>query len=243
MTKCSRFRGLIAAGLITAITPSALAQNGAAGNASTGLATATITPARAGILSWQGFYVGLSAGFGLGRSIQNYQRAGDHGTAAVAPSGFLGSLSVGYNHLLGTSMLIGVEGDIGLMGLRQDDKEVFDGHVWKPAFGPLWGTLRARAGWLMLDNLLLYVTGGAAFMQTDNWTLGNTTPESSWDGRLRTGWVAGAGVEYALGGKWTVKAEYLFMDFGMHRGLSQNLEPYWYKDQVHMLRIGFTRHF
>lgn len=32
------------------------------------------------------------------------------------------------------------------------------------------------------------------------------------------GWVAGAGVETALGGNWTAKVEYLFMDLGGSAG-------------------------
>jgi outer membrane immunogenic protein len=32
------------------------------------------------------------------------------------------------------------------------------------------------------------------------------------------GWVAGAGVETALGGNWTAKFEYLFMDLGSATG-------------------------
>lgn len=30
----------------------------------------------------------------------------------------------------------------------------------------------------------------------------------------KTGWTAGAGVEYALSKEWTIKAEYLYVNFG-----------------------------
>jgi len=56
------------------------------------------------------------------------------------------------------------------------------------------------------------VTGGAAFagigVSVCN-TLGCVNDSAS-----RIGWTAGAGVEYALMGQWTLKVEYLYANFG-----------------------------
>lgn len=97
---------------------------------------------------WQGMYIGLSAGYGWGDSEHFYDRNDNHGTANQSLEGGLGSVTLGYNHLVSPNFLIGVEGDLGFMDLGADDKVTFDGHVWRPQFDGLWGTVRARAGFL-----------------------------------------------------------------------------------------------
>jgi len=75
-------------------------------------------------------------------------------------------------------------------------------------------TARTRAG-VVLDNLLLYVTGGVAGGQfRTTWT--NFAPPilvqadiSEW----RWGWVAGFGTEWAWSDRVTVRSEALYVDF------------------------------
>jgi outer membrane immunogenic protein len=43
---------------------------------------------------------------------------------------------------------------------------------------------------------------------------GGVCLEAAATSATRTGWTAGAGVEYAVTNNWTLKAEYLYMDFG-----------------------------
>jgi outer membrane immunogenic protein len=57
------------------------------------------------------------------------------------------------------------------------------------------GSIRLRGG-LGFDRFLAYGTGGAAFRDFDD-----------------LGWVAGAGVEYALTDRWTAGVEFLHYDF------------------------------
>ncbi len=192
---------------------------------------------------WDGFYLGGSLGYGFGESRQQLDRGNNHGYDEVDPDGFVASVTAGYNFRLTAGLVAGIEADIGVMNLSDDDKSVFDAHSWKPQFGPLWGTVRGRLGYLMGENLLIYGTGGVAFMQTDNWTVGNNWNESSWDAKMRTGWTLGAGMEYALGEHWSAKAEWLYMDFGKHSGNTEDNDPYWYDDSAHVVRIGFNYRF
>jgi len=192
---------------------------------------------------WSGFYLGGSLGYGFGESRQNLDRNDNHGYASVKPDGFTGSLAAGYNFMLGPSMLIGAEGEIGVMNLSRNDKPIYDGHSWKPQFGPLWGSLRGRVGYVLNRDFLLYGTAGLAFMQTDNWTVGNNWNESSWDAKMRSGWVIGAGLEYALTERWSAKAEYLYMDFGRHKGRTEDNDPYWYDDSASIVRVGVNYRF
>jgi outer membrane immunogenic protein len=85
-------------------------------------------------------------------------------------------------------------------------------------------TLRGRMGqsW---DRLLLYATGGLAFGEIKSQT--NVTfataggfPVFNGASHIgsatagRTGWVVGGGAEYAFAPKWSMKAEFLFIDLG-----------------------------
>lgn len=79
-----------------------------------------------------------------------------------------------------------------------------------------YGALRLRLGYAM-DSFLPYVTGGIAWARhevtysQDFFGLGGTDVRET-KGHL--GWVAGAGVEYALTKSFSVKAEYLYADYG-----------------------------
>jgi outer membrane immunogenic protein len=88
------------------------------------------------------------------------------------------------------------------------------------------GTVRGRLGYTFGPSLL-YVTGGLAYgnVQTNSAVAGNTffagngATVNNFSGAVntsgtKTGWVLGAGIEAALWSNWTVKAEYLYMDFG-----------------------------
>ena len=73
----------------------------------------------------------------------------------------------------------------------------------------------------MSSNLMAYVTGGLALTRlgvsnsfSDNVPLGAGTAGSANASATKAGWVVGGGLEYALIKNWSIKAEYLFMDFG-----------------------------
>ena len=82
------------------------------------------------------------------------------------------------------------------------------------------GTLRARIGVTPFgnDRVLVYVTGGLAyarvktahsFIDVDN-ASGYAGSSSGWE----AGGTIGAGLEWGIGGGWTLKAEYLYYDLG-----------------------------
>jgi outer membrane immunogenic protein len=95
------------------------------------------------------------------------------------------------------------------------------------------GTVRGRIGPTITPTILAYVTGGLAYGEvkasdTVNGTNitnpagqgvnGGTilTPVSATFGNssTRVGWTVGAGLEGAIGGNWTAKIEYLYIDLG-----------------------------
>ena len=186
---------------------------------------------------WSGIYLGASIGYGWGDSEQEYDRNDNHGIASTSPEGVLAALTAGYNYDAGGGIILGIEGDLGLMDLTADDKVVYDGHIYKTHFGSWWGTLRGRAGYAF-DNTLVYGTAGFAFMEVDEVSIGNTPGETATNRSARTGWVLGAGVEHAFAPNASVKLEYLHMDFGRYDGLSGNQETFYFDNTVDLVRAG-----
>lgn len=140
--------------------------------------------------SWRGFYAGANVGYQWGATTNN----------PTDPWGPAGGLQAGYNWQFG-QFVFGGETDLQLSGA--DDTFA----PWKFS-NPWFGTLRGRAGWAT-SNILLYGTLGLAYgtLEAHNTTTG--TRES----KTHTGWAAGAGLEVALTGNWSARAEYLYVDF------------------------------
>ncbi len=59
----------------------------------------------------------------------------------------------------------------------------------------------------------VYGKGGVAFAH-DNDSLNDTFGNTASASLTRTGWTAGAGLEYAFAPNWTAKIEYDYLDFG-----------------------------
>jgi len=82
------------------------------------------------------------------------------------------------------------------------------------------GTTRGRVGFVVTpDNrLMIYGTGGVAYGGgSTNFSVFDASTGAFWSGNpssSRVGWVAGAGVEYALTNNWTIRGEYLYADLG-----------------------------
>jgi outer membrane immunogenic protein len=87
------------------------------------------------------------------------------------------------------------------------------------------GTVRGRAGFLVMPPLLAYMTAGLAYGgASSNTTLaeqvagpcdcGPFPAVAGSTSTARAGWTVGGGVEYMFAPQWTVKAEYLYYDLG-----------------------------
>jgi outer membrane immunogenic protein len=78
------------------------------------------------------------------------------------------------------------------------------------------GTLRARTG-IVVDNLLLYATGGFAYANFDrSWAFfedvsGTTTTFAAQ--KTLFGWTGGVGTEWAWNSNWSMQSEVLYMRF------------------------------
>jgi outer membrane immunogenic protein len=145
----------------------------------------------------------------------------------------LGGLQAGYNWQI-QQWVLGLEADIQATGEKDDP--IFCSAIGCPAGSligtsttklPWFGTVRGRVGysWNYAPNrpILFFLTGGLAYGEVDaSYTgglvggpLGAVSVSST-----RAGWTAGAGGEGRLGEtNWTLKVEYLYMDFGNVSGI------------------------
>jgi len=189
---------------------------------------------------FHGFYYGLSAGFGFGDSTLFSDLDDSRPIASTEPSGFMGSVTAGYNWRLGYGLIYGVEADLGLMDVSAEDKVASDGSIYKTQLGPLWGTLRARLGFMLSDRMMVFATGGGAFMQVDDVSVGTAAATTALTEDFQTGYVIGAGAEYALSDTMSIKAEYLYMDFGRISGIGANGGAFSSENEIQLVRGGLN---
>jgi outer membrane immunogenic protein len=189
---------------------------------------------------FHGFYYGLSAGFGFGNSTLFDDLDNSRAIASTEPSGFMGSVTAGYNWRLGYGLVYGVEADLGLMDVSAEDKLASDGSIYKTQLGPLWGTLRARLGFMLSDRMMVFATGGGAFMQADDVSVGSGATTTALTEDFQTGYIIGAGAEYALSDTMSIKAEYLYMDFGRVSGLTANGGEFSFENEIQLVRAGLN---
>ncbi|KAF2990142.1 porin family protein [Methylocystis sp. MJC1] len=170
--------------------------------------------------TWTGFYGGLNAGGAIGAGI------GANVLGDKSPSGVVGGGQLGFNYQLGRYFVIGAENDFQGSSLTARD----DGPNHRDASLPWFGTARGRIGFALAEpRLLFYGTGGLAFGQ----------PKVAGDGKLRVGWTAGGGVEWAFLPKWSAKLEYLYTD--IFRDFKNDVADR--HARFHTIRAGVNYHF
>ena len=170
--------------------------------------------------SWSGFYIGANAGGSWGRDSTDYNVFGfPLFSTSQNLNGFIGGGQIGWNWQTG-AWVWGVEADFQGTSQKGDIVTPIDGFGTTNDYNQKlsWlGTVRGRVGFTPAPRWLIYATGGFAYANvetTDTLTVpGVGTFSSNFSDNL-TGWTVGGGVEWALWGAWTAKAEYLYVDLG-----------------------------
>lgn len=155
------------------------------------------------VFTWTGFYIGINGGYGWSR----FTGTGTFGSDTVTAKGWLGGATAGYNYQMGRFVL-GVEGDFDWANVKYDTP-LFAGTLTLK--NNYFITAAARFGYAF-DRTLLYGKVGAAWTR-DKWDgndgAGGTVTATS----NRTGWMLGAGVEYAIWQNISAKLEYDYLMF------------------------------
>ena len=156
-----------------------------------------LTPAP--VFTWTGFYIGPHIGYGWSR----FEGGGDERTG----KGFLGGVQGGFNYQIG-QFVLGLEGEYSWADVKYETP-LFGGTLTLK--NDYFATAAARFGYAF-DRSLLYAKVGAAWTR-DKWDaddgIGGTATATS----DRTGWLLGAGYEYAFWDNLSVKIEYNYMKF------------------------------
>lgn len=196
------------------------------------------------MFSWTGFYIGGHIGYGWGdsSSVDATGDAFDGGTDGfvIHPSGWLGGAQGGFNWQYGNTV-VGVEADLGYLGVS-DDESTAVAFVDTEYGG--YGTLAARLGWAE-ERWLFYLKGGLALAQIENSAgaiaLGvvDATDLTQAD-EIHAGWTLGAGVEYAFQPNWSLKFEYLYMDFGSEESANADGDRFEHDNELHTVKVGLN---
>src|SRR5262249_52008531 len=123
--------------------------------------------------------------------------------------GFTVGATAGYNWQFAPHWLVGLEEDVGYLGLNNTIMEWND----PAAVGvqtDWYATLRARFGYVTGPSLL-YVTGGAALVHSRNSFGGPATAGPTTNNVVHATWTAGGGIETKLSRSWSAKTEYLYI--------------------------------
>jgi outer membrane immunogenic protein len=188
------------------------------------------------VADWTGFYIGVHGGYGWGKtSVDDVDLnwSIDAGGIFENPrfdepklKGWVFGGHVGYNWQFGQRWVGGLELDYSASDIKEgqsvnaSDNSTTVTRTLDTKLDRL-ATVRARLGILIVPDLLIYGTAGAAWghtkvSNTEDWDFGDDHHHTflSRSSTNHFGWVAGVGGEWRLTGNLFLRAEYLHYDFG-----------------------------
>jgi outer membrane immunogenic protein len=219
-------------------------------------------PASAGPGTWAGPYLGIGGGGGWADQSQ-------HGGVLTLPGGgtsvssvpFSSGSSDGDYHLSGGLLggavgynfqsdrtIYGIEADASWADITGSGTCGTGGVPLHACGGAIWGleTLRGRLGYDLgwtaspFTDVMAFISGGLAVGQIHAWDAYLSTSGT----KTVAGWTIGGGLEAMLGRNWSVKLEYLHIDFGdpaIFTALPPN--PEHVSTTADVVRVGLDYHF
>ena len=183
------------------------------------------------LYDWSGFYAGANFGYAAGSSRWSATSTGAldlfNGYDMFKGTGsYFAGFQGGYNYLLPSRLLLGVEADIGFpntLGGMATFLSPATGTASYAESVEMSGTLRGRIGYAP-GNWLIYATGGLAWTydqftrsQMTGAPVGGTAAPGTMENLFmvpRLGGAAGVGVELGLTPSWAARLEYFYTDYG-----------------------------
>lgn len=201
--------------------------------------------------NWTGFYVGANFGGGWANDSITGSSSFTSGGATTTStfsgnnnySGILGGGQIGANYEFPNNWVIGFEADVDGSNLSGSTTNCATNAAGTTVGCSAvntkindFGTVRGRLGYAV-NNALFYGTGGWAWGQSSTTSSltctiaaggvcpGGAAPLTGGSASASTtatnGWAAGAGVEWAFNRNWTLRVEYLHLQFnGISEGFS-----------------------
>jgi outer membrane immunogenic protein len=168
------------------------------------------------VWTWTGCYGGIEGGGVMGTDRYLATTGANTGKTVsnVTSSNATAGGTIGCNYQFYRYFVVGIEDDISWNGLRgtAPAQKPFPATNSYSVSGNWLDTLRGRAGFVTWDNAFIYATGGAAFGGIQN-SVSSPGGISASTNSTATGWTAGGGVEFMPFPNWSLKVEYLFVQF------------------------------
>jgi outer membrane immunogenic protein len=144
--------------------------------------------------TWSGPYAGVTLGYAFAGETE------DEFGNSIDTDGFLLGGFAGYNYQVG-NIVAGAEADIGYSWEDGSNAGV-------TSESGVEGSLRARLGYVVSPNILLYATAGGAAKDLEVSGFGDS------DSNTMIGWTAGAGADMMVTENIFGRVEYRYTDFG-----------------------------
>jgi outer membrane immunogenic protein len=204
--------------------------------------------------NWTGIYFGGNLGAGLVEDSVNQTAVTATstnllGNTDVSVAGFIGGAQLGFNYQI-ASWVIGVEGSwtdsaITGSGLASTTGSTIGATQERTTSAPLWfGAATGRIGYAAND-VLFYAKGGWARMNvkyTQDQLASGATVFTQGISDNRSGFTAGAGLEYGMTENLSAKFEYDFYDFGT-KDYALTQTPVAIRSYLHTLTVGLNYRF
>jgi outer membrane immunogenic protein len=203
------------------------------------------------VYNWTGFYVGIQGGSGWSHAVQTDARP--FTSDNYQPNGALIGGTLGYNAQL-DRVVLGLEADgsgswIKGSTIGTDPLSGNCGGTPPRCFSNLesFATFRGRAG-ITMENVLPYLTGGLAvgWLHGED---GDTAAGGAFGAGTKAliGWTAGLGVEAMFNQIWSMKVEYLYVDYGNRAIFNDNVGGVIFPERIryytNILRVGVNYRF
>lgn len=183
---------------------------------------------------WSGPFVSFDVGAGLGPTqwVMQVPFFADRETDHDSKGAVLGA-GGGYRWQ-SENWVYGLQADIAATSLRGSDR--CPGADWTCGSELEWlASIRGQLGYTR-GNWLIFGTAGIAAGAEKIFV--EQAPDHSADTEINSGYVVGAGIEYALDDRWSLKGEYLHYDFGRrHYTLGGDIR-HLLRFDVDTLRVG-----
>jgi high affinity Mn2+ porin len=194
------------------------------------------------------FYVGGNVGYGFGSATAMLDDLG--GTSSTGGTNAYGTLfggvQAGYDHYFPNRLMLGVELDASFAAYT-DFSQVLSYRATGLGGAneqlEYLATARARVGY-GIGSWTPFLTGGLAWVSTRYSRTDFTTGfEDTTAGRLRAGYVVGAGIDHALNQSWSARFEYLYTNLGNTSFQFNSGARYDTQYDLHRFRVGLNYRF
>ncbi len=210
---------------------------------------------------WTRCYVGANVGMGSQSSETVFAGTpdvpGNFNNGSNTASGVIGGVQLGCDYQRG-KLVFGIQGMFNATNLDGSNNYTEGTGLSSTRTEAKWfATLTGRIGITVTPRTLVYAMGGVAWIK-NNYTDSCLTTCNGDGGAnqnyvglgsdTRTGWLIGGGLEQALDDRWSIFAEYRYMDFGnkITTITEQTFGYKWQNDYdhgVHTVKLGANLRF